>query len=89
MEAFLATQHTADANLQSTLNVALDAWSIGHLILEIGDVSEQPEPSAVTKHRQDQLAIGGIEAALLERDAGTAIRYRSLSDKELRPLLRD
>jgi len=26
---------------------------------------------------------------LLERDASRAIRYRSLSDKELRPLIRD
>jgi hypothetical protein len=26
---------------------------------------------------------------LLERDAGRAIRYRSLSDQELRPLIRD
>ncbi|HZS17664.1 MAG TPA: hypothetical protein VFA51_07010 [Candidatus Udaeobacter sp.] len=89
MEAFLATRHAADANLQSTLNTALDAWSIAHMILETGDVSEQPEPGAVTKHRQEQLAIGGIEAALLERGASTAIRYRSMSDKELRPLLRD
>ena len=89
MEAFLATRHAADANFQATLNVALDAWSVGRMALETGDVSEQPEPSAVTKHRQEQLAIGGIEAALLERDAGTAIRYRSLSDKELRPLLRN
>lgn len=88
MEAFLAIQHSADADLQSTLTAALDAWSIGHMTLETGDVSEQPEPSAITKHRQEQLAIGAIEAALLERDGGTAIRYRSLSDKELRPLLR-
>jgi len=89
MEAFLATQHAAEANLQSTLNAALDAWSIGHMILESGDVNDQPEASAVTKHRKEQLSIGGIEAALLERDADTAIRYRSLSDKELRSLLRD
>ena len=89
MEAFLATQHAPDADLQTTLNAALDAWSIGHMSLQNSDTKEQPERTAVTKHRQEQLAVGGIEAALLERDAGTAIRYRSLSDKELRPLLRD
>ena len=43
----------------------------------------------LAKHRQEQLAIAGIEAALLERDAGRAIRYRSLSDTELRPLIHD
>jgi len=89
MEAFLATQHAPDANLQTTLNSALDAWSVGHMTLQTSDTKEQPERTAITKHRQEQLAVGGIEAALLERDAGTAIRYRSLSDKELRPLLRD
>jgi hypothetical protein len=41
------------------------------------------------KHRQEQLANAGIEAAVLERDAGGAIRYRSLSDSKLRPLIRD
>ena len=89
MEAFLATQHTPDADLETTLNSALDAWSIGHMTLQTSDVKEQPERTAVAKHREEQLAIAGIETALLERDAGRAIRYRSLSDKELRPLLRD
>jgi proteasome alpha subunit len=89
MEAFLATQHAPDADLETTFNSALDAWSIGHMTLQISDAKEQPERTAVAKHRKEQLAIAGIEAALLERDAGRAIRYRLLSDKELRPLLRD
>lgn len=89
METFLATQHASDADLQTTLNSALDAWSIGHMTLQTSDAKEQPERTAVTKHRQEQLAVGGIEAGLLERDPGMAIRYRSLPDKELRPLLRD
>ena len=89
MEAFLATQHAPDADLETTFNSALDAWSIGHMTLQTGDAKEQPERTAVRKHREEQLAIAGIEAALLERDAGKAIRYRSLSDKELRLLPRD
>jgi hypothetical protein len=89
MEAFLATQHTPDANLETTLNSALDAWSIGHMTLQISDAKEPPERAAVTTHRKEQLAGAGIEAALLERDASRAIRYRSLSDKELRPLIGD
>ena len=89
MEAFLATQHAPDADLQTTFNSALDAWSIGHMTLQTSDAKEQPERTAVRKHREEQLAIAGIEAALLERDAGRAIRYRSLSDKELRLLPRD
>jgi proteasome alpha subunit len=89
MEAFLASQHERDANLESALNSALDAWSIGHMTLQTSDAKELPERSAVRKHRQEQLANAGIEAAVLERDAGRAIRYRSLSDSKLRPLIRD
>ena len=44
---------------------------------------------AVLKHRQEQLATSGIEAAVLERDASAAIRYRSLSDTELRSLIHE
>ena len=89
MEAFLASQHERDANLESAVNSALDAWSIGHMTLQTSDAKELPESSAVRKHRQEQLANAGIEAAVLERDAGRAIRYRSLSDSKLRPLIRD
>lgn len=87
MEAFLASQHARDANLESALNSALDAWSIGHMTLQTSDAKEPPERSAVRKHRQEQLANAGIEAAVLERDAGRAIRYRLWSDNELRPLI--
>ena len=33
--------------------------------------------------------MAAIEAAVLERNSSTAIRYRSLSDKELRSLITD
>jgi proteasome alpha subunit len=89
MEAFLATQRAQDANLETVLNSALDAWSIGHMTLQTDDAKEPPARAAVRKYRQEQLASAAIEAALLERDANRAIRYRSLSDKELRPLIRD
>ena len=89
MEAFLATQHAQDANFETVLNSALDAWSIGHMTLQTDDAKEPPERAAVRKHRQEQLASAGLEAALLERDDNRAIRYRLLSDKELRPLIRD
>jgi hypothetical protein len=59
------------------------------MTLQTGDTKEPPEHAAVRKHRQEQLANAGIEAALLERAGGRAIRYRSLPDKELRPLIRD
>jgi proteasome alpha subunit len=89
MEAFLTAQHAPDANLETALNSALDAWSIGHMTLQTSETKELPERAAIRKHRQEQLASAGIEAALLERGASRAIRYRSLLDKELRPLISD
>jgi proteasome alpha subunit len=89
METFLATQHAPDANLETALTSALDAWSVGHMTLQMNDAKEPPERAVVTKHRREQLAVAGIEAALLERDSTRAIRYRTLSDKELRSLIGD
>ncbi len=88
METFLASHHAPDSNLQTALNSALDAWSIGHMTLQ-SDAKEPPDRAAFRPHLQEQLARAGIEAALLERDGSKAIRYRSLPDNELRPLIRD
>ena len=89
MEAFLKNQHAPDANFQTTLNSALDAWSIGHMSLQAGDTTELPERTALLRYRQEQLSNSGIEAALLERDSSRAIRYHSLSDTELRSLIHE
>jgi proteasome alpha subunit len=89
MEAFLKTQHAPNASFEAALNCALDAWSIGHMTLQASETKELPERTAVAKHRREQLTTAGIEAALLERDASRAIRYRSLSDTELRSLIHE
>jgi len=60
MEAFLATQHARDANLETVLNSALDAWSIGHMTLQSDDAKEPPQRAAVRKHREEQLISAGI-----------------------------
>ena len=59
------------------------------MTLQATEAKELPERAAVAKHRQEQLVAAGIEAVLLERDASRAIRYRSLSDTELRPLIHE
>ena len=89
MEAFLKDQHAPDATFQTTLNSALDAWSIGHMSLQAGDTSELPERAALLRYRREKLSNSGIEAALIERDSSRAIRYHSLSDTELRSLIHD
>ena len=89
MESFLKSEHRADASFETALKAALEAWAIGHMTLQTSDAKELPERAAVAKYRQEQLANTGIEAGVLERDTSMAIRYRSLSDTELRPLIND
>jgi proteasome alpha subunit len=86
MEEFLNAQHAGDATFDATVKSALDAWTIGQMASQAGDTTELPDRAAVSRHRQEQLASRGIEAAILERDTTTAIRYRSLSDTILRKL---
>jgi len=85
MELFLQREHRVDGDLTAAINLALDAWSIGHLTMGEDKVHELPERSVIVQHRQEQLATAGIEAAVLERNARSAIRYRSLSDEQVRP----
>jgi proteasome alpha subunit len=89
METFLKNKHTPDSSFESAVNAALDAWSVGHMLLQATDAKELPDPAAIAQHRREQLATAAIEAAVLERDGSTAIRYRSLADKELRSLISD
>jgi len=87
MEAFLKTEHKPDASFEAAVNSALDAWSVGHMLLQASETKELPPREAIAQHRQDQLAVAAIEAAVLARDGTSPIRYRSLADKELRSIV--
>jgi proteasome alpha subunit len=89
MESFLKTEHGADASFETALKAALEAWTVGHMTLQTNDAKELPARDTITKYRQEQLANTGIEAGVLEREVGRTIRYRSLSDTELRSLIND
>jgi hypothetical protein len=56
-------------------------------LLQASETKELPARDAIAQHRQEQLAIAAIEAAVLERDGSRPIRYRSLADKELRSMI--
>src|SRR5206468_6554549 len=87
METFLKSEHKPDASFETAVNSALDAWSVGHMLLQASETKELPTRDAIAQHRQEQLAIAAIEAGVLERDGSTAIRYRPLADKELRSIV--
>ena len=86
MEQFLKAQHAGSASFDATVKSALNAWTIGHMSLQAGEAIELPDRAVVLQYRQGQLVNSGIEAAVLERDTSTPIRYRSLSDTKLRKL---
>ena len=87
METFLKAEHTPDTTFEAAVKSALDAWSVGHMLLQADDPKELPERAAIAQHRREQLGMAAIEAAVLDRDGRAAIRYRSLADKELRSLI--
>ncbi|HJX98609.1 MAG TPA: hypothetical protein VJ281_07015 [Chthoniobacterales bacterium] len=83
MEKFLQQNHRTDAPLADAIAIATDAWSVGRMAIGESGIKELPERGAIRKYRDEQLEKGGIEAAVLERDAKSAIRYRILSEEEL------
>jgi proteasome alpha subunit len=84
MEKFLQQNHVTDAELPNVITVAADAWSVGRMALGETAIKELPERDAIRKYRDDQVANSSIEAAVLERDRKSAIRYRILPEEELR-----
>ena len=84
MEKFLQQNHVTDAALPDAIAVAGDAWSVGRMALGENGMKELPDRDAVRKHLHERLVDSGIEAAVLQRDVRSAIRYRSLTEEELR-----
>jgi proteasome alpha subunit len=81
-ESFLGKEHSPNANLAESINLALNAWSVGRMVT--GEKQELPDRAAIAKFRDDQLAEKGIDAAVLERESKTAIRYRTLTEADVR-----
>ena len=84
MESFLGDAHNANATLENAIRTALDAWSVGGLALGDDGVKEIPSREQIAARRKEELAVASIEAAVLERNITTSIRYRSLSPEEIK-----
>lgn len=81
-ESFLGKEHSPNANLAESINLALNAWSVGRM--GTSENQELPDRAAIAKFRDEQLAKKGIDAAVLERGSKTAIRYRTLTEADVR-----
>ena len=89
MEKYLAAEHSAGATFDRALKLGLDAWIVGHLALGDDGVKELPAREKILGERKERLRAAGVEAAVLDRDESRAIRYRTLSDTEIRSALGD
>jgi len=84
MESFLNQRHDPDAKLQAALQTALDAWSIGKMAMGESGIRELPESKLLAAERHEHVRATNVEAAILERDSRMAIRYRPLTETELK-----
>ncbi len=87
MESFLKKEHHASATFERAFRTALEAWNVGRMALGQDGVKELPDGEVIMAHRKEQLKATGVEAAVLERKATSAIRYRPLSDEEVKASL--
>jgi proteasome alpha subunit len=89
MEKYLAGEHSPGATFDRAIKLGLDAWTVGHLALGDAGVKELPGRDKILTERKERLRAAGIEAAVLDRDDKTAIRYRPLTEPEIRSALAD
>jgi proteasome alpha subunit len=89
MEKYLASERSPGASFDRAIKLSLDAWTVGHLALGDAGVKELPAREKILAERKERLRAAGIEAAVLDRDDKTAIRYRALTEPEIRSALGD
>jgi proteasome alpha subunit len=87
MEQFLREKKLPAASLEDALEIALDAWTVGHLA-QTGEPEETlPSEETIAEKRKENLAAATIEAAVLSETGSHAATWRSLKDEEIRPQL--
>jgi proteasome alpha subunit len=89
MEKYLAAEHSSGATFDRALKLSLEAWIVGQLALGDDGVKELPAREKILTERKERLRAAGIEVAVLDRSAKTAIRYRTVNDTEIRSALGD
>lgn len=80
MEEFLRQKEIAEIRADQALEVALDAWAVGHWALSR---EEPPEAGALAAHRGDQLKAGAVEAVLLDRHSDSKITFRPFKGHQM------
>jgi hypothetical protein len=84
METFLRAELSTGTTFDRAFKTALDAWTIGYLALGDSGMKELPSREKISSERKERLRAVGLEAAVLERTEKSAIKYRALSEAEIR-----
>jgi proteasome alpha subunit len=87
MEQFLRQETLPAPTLEKALNLALNAWAVGHLAQEGEPEDELPSAEAIAKHRTEELANATIEAAILKDSGSRAATWETLPDSEIRAIV--
>lgn len=82
METFLRGEMPGTRRLPEALELAWDTWTLG----QAATAQENEIPARGQLREMRQRNSGVVEAALLDRHTGAAVRYRALSEKEMEAL---
>jgi proteasome alpha subunit len=83
MAEFLSKRFQSGKDLPATLDLALDAWTVGQLKTD----EAMPADDVIRRQRSERLGSGTISAAVLERNTNRAVRYRAVGASDLAPLI--
>ncbi len=89
MEEFLRGKKHVHADLGTALEIAADAWALGHMTADWDAGKDQPSHADIVRHRSEHLTNAAIEAAVLEKDSGVPQAWHSVPDAEVRPHLQE
>jgi proteasome alpha subunit len=83
MTEFLSKRFQNAKDLSATLDLALDAWTVGQLKTD----EAMPGDDEIRGQRSERLGSGTISATVLERNTNRAVRYRAVEASDLGPLI--
>ena len=83
MAGFLSKRLQSAKDLPATLDLALDAWTVGQLKTD----EAMPGDDEIRRQRSERLGSGTISAAVLERNTNRAVRYRAVEAIDPAPLI--
>ena len=83
MAEFLSKRFQSAKDLPATLDLALDAWTVGQLRTDEAMTGDDE----IRRQRSERLGSGTISAAVLKRNTNRAVRYRAVEASDLAPLM--